>query len=82
MLQFLATNQKAVDSFVNLPLPVIAALIGSAYGGGAELALRCDLRIIDPDTVICFSETKLGLMPDWGGCAKLSFRGENLHLRI
>jgi len=65
--------RKAVDSIVNLPVPVIAALNGSAYGGGAELALRCDLRVIDPDAVICFSETKLGLMPDWGGCTALSF---------
>jgi len=65
--------QRSVNSFVNLPVPVIAAMNGSAYGGGAELAMRCDVRIIDPDAVICFSETKLGLMPDWGGCSALSF---------
>lgn len=64
---------NAVTSFVDLPVPVIAAMNGSAYGGGAELAMRCDLRVIDPEAVICFSETKLGLMPDWGGCTALSF---------
>jgi len=56
-----------IDGLVNLPVPVIAALNGLAYGGGAELACRCDLRVMDPAAVICFSEVRLGLMPDWGG---------------
>lgn len=59
--------QSAVNDLVTLPVPVIAALNGDAYGGGAELASRCDLRVMDPRAVICFSEVKLGLMPDWGG---------------
>ncbi|HOO73170.1 MAG TPA: enoyl-CoA hydratase/isomerase family protein [Spirochaetota bacterium] len=59
--------RKAVDGFVSLPVPLIAAVNGIAYGGGAELAMRCDMRVLDPVAVICFSETKLGLMPDWGG---------------
>ncbi|MCP4757758.1 MAG: enoyl-CoA hydratase/isomerase family protein [Proteobacteria bacterium] len=59
--------RKTVDGFVSLPVPIIAAVNGAAYGGGAELATRCDLRVMDPDAVICFSEVKLGLMPDWGG---------------
>lgn len=69
--ELISAIRKAVDSFVTLPVPVIAAMNGSAYGGGAELAMRCDIRIADPDAVICFSETKLGLMPDWGGGAAL-----------
>lgn len=64
--------QSAVDGLVTLPVPVIAALNGDAYGGGAELASRCDLRVMDPQAVICFSEVKLGLMPDWGGGPALS----------
>jgi len=59
--------QTAVDGLVSLPVPVIAAINGDAFGGGAELASRCDLRIMDPGARICFSETRLGLMPDWGG---------------
>lgn len=59
--------RTSVDAFVTVPVPVIAALNGLAYGGGAELAVRCDLRIMDPNAVICFSEVRLGLMPDWGG---------------
>jgi enoyl-CoA hydratase/carnithine racemase len=59
--------QETVDSLVSLPVPVIAAVNGDAYGGGAELASRCDLRVMDPAAVFCFSEVRLGLMPDWGG---------------
>lgn len=59
--------QSAVNDLVTLPVPVIAAINGDAYGGGAELASRCDLRVMDPQAVICFAEVKLGLMTDWGG---------------
>ena len=63
--------RAAVDRFVALPIPVIAAINGRAFGGGAELAVRCDLRVMDPAAEICFSEVRLGLMPDWGGGAAL-----------
>ena len=59
--------RMAIDTFVTVPVPIIAALNGLAYGGGAELSVRCDLRVMDPEAVICFSEVRLGLMPDWGG---------------
>ncbi|HWR68352.1 MAG TPA: enoyl-CoA hydratase/isomerase family protein, partial [Desulfomonilia bacterium] len=59
--------RRAIDAFVSVPVPLIAAVNGLAYGGGAELAVRCDLRVMDPRAVICFSEVRLGLMPDWGG---------------
>jgi len=59
--------QSTVDDLVTLPVPVIAAINGDAYGGGAELASRCDLRVMDPQAAICFAEVKLGLMTDWGG---------------
>jgi enoyl-CoA hydratase/carnithine racemase len=64
--------RQAVDEFLSLPIPIIAALNGFAYGGGAELAARCDLRVMDPEAEICFSEVRLGLMPDWGGGATLA----------
>jgi enoyl-CoA hydratase/carnithine racemase len=65
--QLIQTIRKMVDEFISVPVPLIAALNGSTYGGGAELAVRCDLRVMDPGAVICFSEVRLGLMPDWGG---------------
>jgi enoyl-CoA hydratase/carnithine racemase len=64
--------RAAVDRLVALPVPVIAAVNGKAFGGGAELAVRCDLRVMDPAAEICFSEVRLGLMPDWGGGAALT----------
>ena len=64
--------RTAIDRFVALPVPIIAAMNGLAYGGGAELAVRCDLRVMDPEAVICFSEVRLGLMPDWGGGVTLA----------
>lgn len=64
--------RTTTDSLVMLPVPVIAAINGLAYGGGAEIASRCDLRVMDPNAVICFSEVKLGLMPDHGGVVGLT----------
>lgn len=64
--------RSIVDEFVSLPVPIIAAINGMTYGGGAELAVRCDLRVMDPAVEICFSEVRLGLMPDWGGGAALA----------
>ncbi|MBC8440741.1 MAG: enoyl-CoA hydratase/isomerase family protein [Deltaproteobacteria bacterium] len=59
--------RRAIDGFVGLPVPIIAAINGLAYGGGMELATRCDLRVMDIGAELCFSEVRLGLMPDWGG---------------
>jgi enoyl-CoA hydratase/carnithine racemase len=64
--------RTTTDSLVQLPVPIIAAINGLAYGGGAEIASRCDLRVIDPGAVICFSEVRLGLMPDHGGVVGLT----------
>jgi enoyl-CoA hydratase len=60
------------DRFAGLPVPLIAAVNGMAFGGGAELAARCDIRVVDPSAVFCFSEVRLGLMPDWGGGVALT----------
>ena len=64
--------RTSTDSLVSLPVPIIAAINGLAYGGGAEIASRCDLRVMDPKAVICFSEVRLGLMPDQGGVVGLT----------
>lgn len=70
--ELIGAIRRAYDGFTALPVPLIAAINGLAFGGGAELAVRCDLRVMDPGAVICFSETSLGLMPDHGGGAALS----------
>jgi methylglutaconyl-CoA hydratase len=63
--------RQVLDAFYALPVPIIAALNGNAFGGGAEMAVRCDLRVMDRNAVICFTEVSLGLMPDHGGGAAL-----------
>ena len=54
------------------PYVTVAAIDGVCVGGGAELAVWCDRRIVtrNPATVIGFPEVKLGLFPGWGGTAR------------
>lgn len=59
--------RQGIDEFTGLGVPLIAAVNGLAYGGGAELASRCHIRVMDGGADLCFSEVRLGLMPDWGG---------------
>ena len=59
------------DAVARLPQPTIAAVHGSALGGGAELALACDLRIMADDVRFGFSETSLGIIPGAGGTQRL-----------
>ncbi len=51
--------------------PTIAQIHGACLGGAAELALACDLRVIASDAVIGLVETRVGLLPDVGGCSRL-----------
>ena len=51
--------------------PIIAAVNGSAYGGGVELWLAADLVVASEDAVFAFTETRLGLVPDAGGMVRL-----------
>ena len=51
----------------DVPVPVIAALHGVAFGGGLQVALGADLRIVAPDTRLSVMEIKWGLVPDMGG---------------
>ncbi|KAF4321623.1 hypothetical protein JM18_001885 [Phytophthora kernoviae] len=57
--------------FRRLPLVSVAYIEGGAFGGGAELAIACDFRIIDSDAVIQFVQARMGVVPGWGGGARL-----------
>jgi enoyl-CoA hydratase/carnithine racemase len=72
VVDMLGRLRGVLDRLVGLPVPVIAAVNGVAFGGGAEMAVRCDLRVMDPAATIAFSEVRLGLMPDWGGGVALT----------
>ncbi|HET9258690.1 MAG TPA: enoyl-CoA hydratase-related protein [Acidimicrobiia bacterium] len=54
-----------------LPMPSIAAIQGDALGGGLELALCCDLRIMDERAKLGMPEVRLGVMPGSGGTQRL-----------
>lgn len=56
--------QRPAMVWKRMPVPVIAALHGVAYGGGAQIALGADIRVAAPDTKISIMEIKWGLIPD------------------
>jgi enoyl-CoA hydratase len=60
------------DQLANFPGPVIAALNGHAFGGGAEVAVAADIRIAAADIRIGFNQVTLAIMPAWGGAERLA----------
>jgi enoyl-CoA hydratase/carnithine racemase len=54
-----------------MPKPTIAEIHGGCIGGALELALACDLRVMAEDAVTGLVETRVGLLPDVGGCSRL-----------
>jgi len=59
--------QQAVWGWRQLPVPVIAAIQGVAFGGGFQLALGADMRYLAPDARMSIMEIKWGLVPDMAG---------------
>jgi enoyl-CoA hydratase/carnithine racemase len=60
-------GQQAVMVWREVPVPVIAAVHGVAFGGGFQLTLGADIRFVAPDTKLAVLEIKWGLVPDMGG---------------
>lgn len=69
--QMITLMGDALMTMEHLPIPVIAAVNGYALGGGAEITLACDLRIVDAKARIGFPQGKLALIPGWGGGQRL-----------
>jgi enoyl-CoA hydratase len=60
------------DQLAAFPAPVIAALNGHAFGGGAEVAVAADIRVAADDIKIGFNQVDLEIMPAWGGAERLA----------
>ena len=63
--------QLAAHVWRDLPVPVIAAVHGVAYGGGLQVALAADIRLVTPDARLSVMEIKWGLIPDMTGTQTL-----------
>lgn len=72
--------QQVCWGWQELPVPVIAAVHGVAYGGGLQLAAGADIRLVAADARLSVLEIKWGLVPDMAGCALLAplVRGDHL----
>jgi enoyl-CoA hydratase/carnithine racemase len=64
---WIATGHRAFDAIAGLRQPSIAVIDGLAFGGGLELALACDFRVIASEARVALPETGLGTVPGWGG---------------
>ena len=61
--------QEAAMVWREVPVPVIAAVHGVAFGGGLQIALGADVRYVAPDAKLSILEIKWGIVPDMGGIA-------------
>lgn len=69
--RYIQTIRNTFSRVENLPIPVIAAVNGVALGGGTELALASDLRILSDKATMGLTETSLAIIPGAGGTQRL-----------
>jgi enoyl-CoA hydratase/carnithine racemase len=62
-----ALGQQAVRVWSAVPVPVIAGIHGVAFGGGLQIALGCDIRVVAPTAELSVMEVQWGLVPDMAG---------------
>jgi 3-hydroxyacyl-CoA dehydrogenase/enoyl-CoA hydratase/3-hydroxybutyryl-CoA epimerase/enoyl-CoA isomerase len=70
--KFCTDANAAMNALEDLPVPTVVAINGFALGGGFELALAADLRVMSRSARVGFPEVKLGLIPGFGGTVRLS----------
>ncbi|KAK3385362.1 ClpP/crotonase-like domain-containing protein [Podospora didyma] len=68
---FLSTLRQTLASLADLPVPTISAISSVALGGGLELALATNFRVLSSNAVVGLPETKLGIIPGAGGTFRL-----------
>ncbi|MDH5456125.1 MAG: enoyl-CoA hydratase-related protein, partial [Gammaproteobacteria bacterium] len=67
----LRINVDVFNAFEDLPVPTVAAINGIALGGGFEMGLACDYRVMSESARVGLPETKLGIIPGYGGTTRL-----------
>lgn len=73
--------QRVCTVWRDLPMPVIAAIHGTCFGGGVQIALGADIRIVHPETKLSVMEVKWGLIPDMGGLYYMPLLMRDDHVR-
>lgn len=68
---WIATGHRAFERLAALRQPTVAVVDGLALGGGLELALACDLRVVSSSARLGLPEAGLGTVPGWGGTGRL-----------
>ncbi len=66
-----ARSNSIFNSLEDLSIPTVVAINGYALGGGLEVCLACDFRVMSTAAKIGLPETKLGIIPGWGGTVRL-----------
>lgn len=69
---WLRVQRSLMDTLSDFPYPTIAAIDGHALGGGLELALACDIRVVNEKSNIGLVETRLAIIPGAGGTQRLA----------
>lgn len=65
------TMSQALEQLTRLPIPVIAAVNGDAFGGGCEILTACDLRVAADHVHFSFAQIRNALTTGWGGTGRL-----------
>ena len=68
---FVKNIRRLMDDVEDMPQPTIAVVNGFAFGGGTELMLACDLRVVAPHAQLGLTETSLAILPGAGGTQRL-----------
>jgi methylglutaconyl-CoA hydratase len=68
---FLRKIRGIMDLVERVPMPTLCAIEGVAFGGGCELALSCDIRVLGKNAKIGLTECSLGIIPGAGGTQRL-----------
>lgn len=70
-LDYLKRGQDVNNKIESMPIPVIAAMNGHAFGGGLEMAMACHFRFLKKGARVGLTETNLGIIPGYGGTLRL-----------